>query len=127
MGLKKSRTIVVRDRCFRWKFKGHRDNMTRYGNSPRFAHVAIQEDVDKPGRSLVAFLESTQFIDDATHDGDTGHIRHLARFGPGDVKRLIEYALDNGWDPSSKTQTILPEEIKLTDHRTINPDPGILS
>lgn len=121
MSLKGGRVIVVRGLRFRWKFKAHKDSLTRYGDSPQFAHVAIQEDVEQPGRALLVHLKSSRFIDYATHDGDTGHIRHLARFGPGDVRKLIEHALDTGWEPSSKDQTVLPAGIELTDHITVSP------
>jgi len=118
MAIKKSRPITVRGRPFRWKFKGHRDNLTRYGASPQFAHIAIQEDGENPGRPMVAHVESSVFVDDDTHDGDTGHIRHIARFTPGDVRKLIEAALDAGWDPSSRTPFTTPPGIKLTDYAT---------
>lgn len=119
MALKKSRPITVRDLPFRWKFKAHKDDLTRYGASPRYAHIAIQEAVEgHPGRPMVAQVESTVFVSYEAHDGDTGHIRHKARFTPVDVRKLIETALDAGWDPTAKQQYEAPEGIELTDYKT---------
>jgi hypothetical protein len=114
MGLKGGRNIVVRDTSFRWKFKAHKDNLTRYGNSAQFAHVAIHA-ADTPGK-LIAQVESKLDIpgDNDIQCGAT----HKARFSPGDVKKLIEAALDNGWDTTSKTQFSAPEGIDLTDYKT---------
>jgi hypothetical protein len=114
MALKKSRKITVRDQDFHWKFKAHKDQLTRYGASPRFAHIAVQAG----GKPMVAYIESTVFLSYERHDGDTGDITHKARFGPGDVKRLIEHCLDLGWDPSAKKQFNCPAELTLADHKT---------
>ena len=119
MALKKSRPIIVRDRPFRWKFKGHKDNLTRYGASPQFAHIAIQEDAENPGKPMVAHVESAVFVDHETHDGDTGHIDHKARFTPGAVRVLIEACLDAGWDPSSKEAFTAPTGLYLSDYKTV--------
>lgn len=119
MALKGSRPIVVRGVTFRWKFKAAVDGQTRLGGSPRYAHVAVQEDADRPGRPLIAWVESTVW--DSTPDAHQprwGGTLHKARFTPQDVKTLIEAALDDGWDPSGKVQYNSPEGIQLTDHRT---------
>lgn len=118
MGLKGGRNILVAGETYRWKFKAHKDNLTRYRMSPRFAHVAVQQDAERPGRPMVAQLESSVFVSYEAHDGDTGHLDHRARFTPSDVRKLVEAALDAGWDPTSKTQFQAPEGIELTDYRT---------
>ena len=109
----------MRDRAFRWKFKATQDGQTRLGGSPRYAHVAVQEDAGRPGRPLIAWVESTVWnSSESAHQPRWGGTLHKARFGPGDVRKLIEGALDNGWDPSGKTQYNAPEGIELTDYRT---------
>jgi hypothetical protein len=117
MALKKSRPILVEGIVYRWKFKAKKDNLTRYGQSARFSHVAIQA-VEDPQAKMICWLESMVFIDDETHDGDTGSTPHKARFSPGDVKKLILVGLDCGWDLESKKQFDCPPDVELTDYRT---------
>ena len=114
MGLKGGRNIVVGDISYRWKFKAHKDNQTRFGNSAQFAHVAIHT-ADGPGK-LIAQVKSKLDIP-VDNDLQNG-AEHKARFSPGDVRLLIETALDNGWDTTSKTQFSAPEGIDLTDYKT---------
>jgi len=89
----------------------------RWGGSPRNAHVAIM--LEKNGKgSAVAWLESTVWVNSDFHDGDTGSGLHKARFTPGDVRLLIETALDTGWDPEIRGRWEFPAGLKLTDFQT---------
>jgi hypothetical protein len=118
VALKKSRPITVRDQAFRWKFKPHKDNQTRFGGSARFAHVAVQENTERPGLPMVAQIESMLEVPE---DSDVQNgVLHKARFTPGDVRMLIESCLDAGWDPSAKQQFQAPAGLELTDYRTIS-------
>jgi len=116
MALSHSRRIVVRDLTFQWKFKGKND---RWGGSPRNALVAIMLEKNGKGNgSAVAWLESTVWVNSDFHDGDTGSRLHKARFTPGDVRLLIETALDTGWDPETRGRWEFPAGLKLTDFQT---------
>lgn len=117
MALSGARPILIEGTTYRWKFKGHKDNSTRYGGSPRFAHVAIEE-AQGPGVPMVAWLESLRWVSDEHHDGDTGSETHKARVTPADIRHLILVALDCGWDPTSKKRFEAPPDIDLTDYRT---------
>ena len=121
MGLKGGRRIVVRDLTFRWVFSGKND---RYGNSPFEAHVAIQEDAERPGRPLVAWLLSRNWISAESHDGATGHITHRARFTPADVRSVIESALDDRWNPSSRELYEVAAGLLLTSYSTVSRNRG---
>ena len=44
----------------------------------------------------------------ALDDYDQEHTGCRATLGPKDVKRAIEYALENGWDPNDKKQQGAP-------------------
>ncbi|MDB4278123.1 hypothetical protein N9917_00730 [Deltaproteobacteria bacterium] len=114
MGLKGGRNILVEGTAYRWKFKAHKDNLTNFGQSAQFAHVAIHT-ADGPGK-LVAQVETKLDIpvDNDLQNGAT----HKARFSPGDVKKLILVSIDCGWDDTSKTQFSAPEDIDLTDYKT---------
>lgn len=115
MALKKSRPILVEGQTYRWKFKAHKDNLTRFGQSPKHAHIAIQA-TDKPGK-LIAWVESKL---DIPEDSDLQNgAEHKARFSPGDVKHLILVAQDCGWDLNSKTQFDFPPDVELTDFKTV--------
>jgi hypothetical protein len=112
MGLKKGRKIIVRELNFVWKFKAHRDNLTRFGQSSKRAHVAVH--LEEGAGKMVAYIESTREVpgDSELQNG----AEHKARFGPGDVRTLIEAAMDEGWDPTSRRQYNLGAGIVLTDH-----------
>lgn len=113
MGLKGGRRLVVRDRAFRWNFSGAHD---RYGNSPKVAHIAVQEDTERPGRPMVAWLTSLRWTE--AHETDCGGVPHRARFTPGDARRVVEAALDAGWDPASRKQFEAAAGLELADYVT---------
>lgn len=118
MALKGSRPIVVLDIKFRWVFSGKKD---RWGNSPVFAHIAVQEDVPpegKPGRAMVAWLVSNKWISAEAHDMDTGGKPHRAHVTPADVRVLIENALSEGWNPSSKVHHVTRPGLVLSSYET---------
>lgn len=115
MALKGSRPIVVRDLKFRWVFSGKKD---RWGNSPCTAHVAVQEEAERPGRAMVAWLASRNWVSEGAHDMDCGGKPHRARVTPADVRRLIEDALSGGWNPSSKVQYEVAPGLALSDYET---------
>lgn len=115
MAMKKQRLLVLDGQTFQWKFKAHKDHLTRYGCSPMTAHVAVHVE-GKPGR-LVAYLKSNLNIP-PNEDIRCG-ASHKARFTPGDVKHLITKALEQGWDLESKTQFEMPSGVVLTDHNTV--------
>lgn len=115
MALKNSRTITVEGSVFRWKFKAHKDNLTRFGQSPRNAHVVVQAE-GKPGK-MVAYVESKLDIP------DDSEVRwgasHKARFTPGDLKDLILTAQGYGWDLDSEKQFVCPPGFGMTDFKTV--------
>lgn len=119
MALRGGRRIVVRGKPFFWKISGGRE---RWPNeSPRCLHVAIQEEGDRPGLAMVAYLESMRWVSEEAHDLDVGGTVHKARVTPADVRKLIEHALDDGWDPSNKTDTYHAQpDIELRDYKTRN-------
>jgi hypothetical protein len=114
MALKSGRSIIIDDRRYHWKFKAHKDGLTRFGQSARHAHVAVHAE-EGPGK-MVAHVETTLEVpgDSDLQCGAT----HKARFTPGDVRKIIEAGLAAGWDLNSKTQFKAPEGIELTDYRT---------
>lgn len=115
MALKGGRKIVVRDQEFRWTYSGKND---RWGGSCRTPHVAIQQATERPGAAMVAYLESRRYISNEAHDLDIGGIKHQATVAPQDIRSLIERALDDGWDPTSKTTYCSPPGIELGDYTT---------
>jgi hypothetical protein len=117
MALRGSRPIVVNDIRFRWVFSGKKD---RWGNSPRVAHVAVQEDTPsgKPGRAMVAWLTSRKWISHEAHDMDSGGLPHKAHVTPADVRRIIEKALQEGWNPSSRTHHEVSPGLALSGYET---------
>lgn len=116
MALKKSRPITIRNLKLRWKFKRHKDGLTQLGQSPRFAHVAVQV-AEGRGKPLIAYLESSLKIPE---DGDLQcGATHKAVFTPGDVAKLVELALEAGWDPNGVRQYNVPAGLELTDYKTI--------
>lgn len=122
MALKGSRTIVVRDRTFKWKFKGYggKQPMHQEG-APPDAKVVIQEAVDRPGPPLCVEVESMRWVSQEAHDMDTGHIPHMASLTPRDVRRLIEAALDAGWVPEAPGAFRGMPVVELADYRTTGP------
>jgi len=122
MALKGARTIVVRDRTFKWKFKGYggKQPMHQTG-APPDAKVVIQEAVDRPGLPLCVEVESLRWISQEAHDMDTGHVRHVASLTPRDVRKLIEVALDAGWVPEAPGAFRGVPPVELTDYRTVAP------
>lgn len=116
MALKGARKIIVGGKTYQWSFKGKND---RWGNSPLTGHVSIQEHAEKPGRPIVAWLRSTQWVSEDAHDGDTGCVPHVAIVTPTDIHALIVYALvEMQWDPTAKTHRAFPAGIVLTQHVT---------
>lgn len=115
MGLKGGRRLVVRDRVFRWSFSGKHD---RFGNSPKVAHVAVQEDTERPGLPVVAWLTSLRWVTAEAHDMDCGGVPHRARFTPGDARRVVEAALDAGWNPTSRKPYEVAAGLELADFVT---------
>ena len=118
MALKGGRKIVVRVRAFRWNYFGKND---RWGGSALIPLVAIQEDTERPGVPMVAYLKSRRFISEDAHDLDLGGVVHKASVTPQDTRSLIEHALDDGWDPSGKGRYVSPEGIDLGDYSTRDP------
>lgn len=115
MALKGSRPIVVCGTKFQWVFSGKKD---RWGNSPRLAHVAIQEDTEKPGRAMVAWLVSSRWVSADAHDMDLGGRPHRARVTPADIRFLIEEALAGGWIPSSRKAHTATPGLLLSSYET---------
>ena len=119
MALKGGRKIVVRDLAFRWKFKP--DSTPRYlGDSPCHAHVAVQEDVERPGRPMVARLRTRE-----SYNYD-GMVDNKFTVAPSDVRQLIEHCLDLGWEPSARKQFNCPEGVELADYQTYERKRGSL-
>jgi hypothetical protein len=122
MALKGARTIAVRDRTFKWKFKGKgyggKQPMHLEG-APPDAKVVIQEAVDRPGIPLCVDVESMRWVSQETHDMDTGHLRHVASLTPRDVRKIIEVALDAGWVPEARKAFREVPVVELTDYRTV--------
>lgn len=120
MALAGARTIVVRDKTFKWKFKGHGGKQPDHQTgAPRFAHVVIQEGEKRnPGSPLCVYIESKRWVSQEAHDMDIGHIKHVASVTPKDVQKLIEVALDAGWQPLAKGLFRIPPT-DLTDYRTM--------
>jgi hypothetical protein len=92
MALKGGRKIEVEGLAFRWTFKPHR-------KEPGRAHVAVQEEADRPGQPLVAWIECPE--------------GKRPWFGPKDVRQLIELAMGQGWDPSSRKRFTCPAGIEF--------------
>ena len=116
MALKNSRSITVRGVHFKWKLKKHPDMYTRFGQSPKDSHVAVQLANTKGAGKLIAWITSTQVLP-AESDVSCGAV-HRAHCGPGDVRMLIEHCLDNGWDPMSRGQFECPAGVLMREHRT---------
>ena len=99
MALKGGRTIVVRDKTFKWKVGGGRYDK-RYG-SPRWPHLVVQEEAEKPGTPLMVILDSKNWVEGNEYQYETFE-KHKASVTPKDVRLVIETALDHGWDPASR-------------------------
>jgi len=134
---KSARTIIVADRTFAWMFKGYGGKQPSHQEgSPPSARVIVQEKIDRPGSPLIVDIQSKRWISQDVHDMDTGHVMHRAAFTPKDARKLIETALDAGWEtrcrvkgPYRFSPTIDP--IDFTDYTTAPwkdiptpPDPG---
>jgi hypothetical protein len=88
---KKSRRIVVEGRPFRWMLKGR----PRYfGDTPGCFRFVAQEDVERPGRVLAAWLVSKLWTEDHDLFGC-----HRASVLPSDAAAIIQRGLQTGWDP----------------------------
>ena len=119
MSLRKGRKVTIDGQDYRWIFKPHKDGQSRLGGSPRRAHVAIQEDTEKPGRPLVAWLDSKLWVNSLdAHQPRWGGELHRARFGPGDIRVIIEHSLGAGWDPAARKNFECPSGLHLTDYQT---------
>ena len=119
MALKGARTIVVRNKTFKWKFSGYggKQPMHQEG-APPDAKIVIQEEADRPGTPLCVDIESKNWVSQEAHDMDIGHVRHVASVTPKDVRKLIEVALDAGWKPEAKGTFRQIPATELTDYRT---------
>lgn len=113
--LASARPICVRDRMFAWRFSGRRD---RNGNSPQVARLTVQSTNPPVGHTLIVPLESHLWISEEAHDLRVGGAIHRASCTPDDVRRVIEAALDAGWNPSNKTPFTLPTDLRLTCYKT---------
>ena len=120
MALKGARTIVVRDKTFKWKFKGYGGKQPSHQlGAPPDAKVVVQEEADRPGTPLCVDVTSKHWVSQDVHDMDTGHIRHVASVRPKDVRKLIEVALDAGWKPEARGAFRNVPKTELTDYHTV--------
>lgn len=111
---KSSRAITVKGRKFRWMIKGY----SRFsGNSPEVCEITVQEDTEKPGGVLQVTLKSKTCVADPTDDNNSVHNASLL---PSDVSRLIESALNIGWDPTSPSNFNKVSVTDLKEYKVIS-------
>lgn len=95
MPRRNSRRLEIDGETFLWRM----DRKTRYrGDSPLATRVTVQRDDPRPGRVAQFMLRSKRIRDDS----DEGDYQHRATLGPGDVRRLVLFALRRGWDPAAR-------------------------
>lgn len=93
MPRRKSRRLEIDGETFLWRM----DRKTRYrGDAPLATRVTVQRDDPRPGRVAQFVLRSKRIREDC----DEGDYQHRATLGPGDVRRLVLYALERGWNPA---------------------------
>jgi len=108
MALKGARTIVVRDQTFKWKFA---HTTARYvGDSPFNGDIVVQ------GDSMHGRLRASVVSHRICPESDEGDYQHRASLTPKDVCRVIEKALDDGWQPAERGQHELLGPLKLADY-----------
>lgn len=99
MPRKGSRKAEVGGDLYLWRVS---DGMTRYRNlSGESLHLTVQIDGKRPGRVAQVDLLSKKFqdVDPWSFEHGSGHRVTLT---PAEVHTLIEYALDQGWDPHER-------------------------
>lgn len=109
MGLKGGRSIVVRDTSFQWK--AAHPSVRYIGSTPRYMDIIVHT-VDGHGR-LRAHIESSVWDQAKASDYEAGLESHKAMVGPGDVRLIIEKALDDGWEPVAHGQWELAGPLQL--------------
>lgn len=95
MALKGGRRITVRDTDFQWVFT--HPPVRIMGDSPTHATVTVQG-VDLHGKLQAEVISNQEPLDNYTAE----HGGHRASLTPADTKRIIEHALDTGWNPHAK-------------------------
>ena len=100
---------MVRGIPFQWKAAHPK---VRYiGSTPRYLDIIVHA-VGNHGR-LRAKVESSMWDPAKASDYEAGFVFHRASLGPGDVRVVIEKALDDGWDPGSRRQWELAGPLHL--------------
>lgn len=120
MALKGARTIVVRDKTFKWKLGAGK--YPKECGAPRRPHFVAQEDAERPGTTLCVYLDSKNWIEGNDYQYQNIGPPHKASVTPRDARLIIETALDHGWDPSSKRVFSLCNKVpklELSDYRVL--------
>lgn len=99
---KKSRSIIVDERSFRWLALGGKG---RYiGSSGGTIHLVVQADSERPGKPMGVWLRHKALDEHPEYLEDPENYHAQMRFGlrPGDVAKAIRHALATGWDPDER-------------------------
>jgi len=115
MALKGGRNIVVRDLKFKWK--ACHPSMRVIGVSPQFMDIIVHavEGQGKLRAKVASDLWGQGLPDncDPAYQYESGYDKHKATVAPGDVRLIIEKAIDDGWDPEEGPQWELAAPLKL--------------
>ena len=106
---KKSRSIIVDGRKFRWMLKGKND----YEGSPITIMLSIQEDLEKPGQTLQCMLKATEVLKSQDWD-DYKYCK--ASIIPSDIEKVIKVGLAHGWTPAKGSGTFHPGNLILSQY-----------
>lgn len=124
MALKGGRGIVVRDISFQWK-PCHPSQRVR-GVSPQYMDIIVHT-VDGHGKlraKIASHIWGAGLPDncDPTYQYENGFAHHKASCAPGDVRLIIEKALDDGWEPVAHGQWELKGPLKLNHYSVRVPE-----
>lgn len=115
---KKSRSIEIEGRTFRWMLSGRKPRHA--GNAYTVATFTAQEDIENPGAVMQAKLQALGR--GPFDEPDNGIEEPLkAAITPRDVTRMILSALIAGWDPNGTRRGVfkLQGPLVLEDYEVI--------
>lgn len=101
---RRSRPLKVGGEKFRWMTGSGRGALI--GTSGPCLVLTVQRDEEFPGGVMRASLRSRLWTKEHTENLDNAP-PHQASLMPMEVRRYVEFALDTGWDPSSRHPFVL--------------------